>query len=140
MTLFIDQNEDPLLSVLPIECDPFYIDQGILHVNIFVRGTTELEVLTLTPNREVVESQTVPLINNELSELEAILQRLLEKKYVACKGFDWQNETYNIVLQRLRKTELDSTLIGTCNYILISALIQDSCNDTTIFLLVFRKV
>ena len=101
-----------ILSKFYSRCDPFYTDQGTLHANIQIIDASTLRVVLLTPNRNVIEDHNVSMSN---SEVEQILQRLVEQKYVPCVGFDSNHQTYRNLLQRLRKSDIDGTLIEKYN-------------------------
>ena len=112
LTIFIDHDQNPLLNVLSMKCDPmFWVDQGLLHMNILVLNDSTIQIVLLTPNRNIVETYQC----TSDSEVSSILNCVIERQDLPCHGFESQDHIYNQILQRVRKSDIDGTLIEKFN-------------------------
>ena len=105
-TIFLD-DEDPLISVLPLNSDPFYIDQSLLHANIRVNDESLVEFTFLTPNREPYD---IIYITDYAEQLPTLLQRLQSHSLSACQGFYSNDPRWDTLFLRLRKFDMDRSL------------------------------
>lgn len=112
VTIYLD-SEDPILNVLPVTSDPFYIDRSTLHANIHVTDLGEVEFCYLTPNREVFGDRI--LINDLPSVMPELLAKLVSNEFSSCAGFDEQDSSLGSLLQRLRKSDFALSLIEKYN-------------------------
>ena len=95
-----------------MKCDPmFWIDQGLLHMNILVLNDSTIQIVLLTPNRNIVETYQC----TSDSEVSSILNCVIERQDLPCHGFESQDHIYNQILQRVRKSDIDGTLIEKFN-------------------------
>ena len=109
ITLFFQEN-NPLLSIIQAKNDPFYVDQALLHANIQVSNSGVLEGTILTPNREIIHK--IPL--KEFNDLDEVLDKL-KQDVSSCTGFSWNDPRLGTLFQRLRKSDIDSSLIERFN-------------------------
>lgn len=95
-----------------MKCDPmFWVDQGLLHMNILVLNDSTIQIVLLTPNRNIVETYQC----TSDSEVSSILNCVIERQDLPCHGFESQDHIYNQILQRVRKSDIDGTLIEKFN-------------------------
>ena len=106
ITLYFANGADPLLSVIQPQSDPFYVDQALLHANIKVNDESgKLEACILTPNREMVGDKMFDF------DLTQVLNKLSAQDLASCTGFNWNDPRLGTLFQRLRKSDIDSSLI-----------------------------
>ena len=113
ITLFFassNQENNPLLSIIQPQNDPFYIDQALLHANIQVSDSGALEATVLTPNREIIHKISV----KEFDDLNEVLNKF-NQDLSSCSGFNWNDTRLGTLFQRLRKSDIDSSLIERFN-------------------------
>ena len=114
VTLHLDcEEQGPLLNILSIKSDPFYVDQSVLHANITVLDTSQLLFSYLTPNREIYGDKIV--INDVATELPSLLDKLSQTNLISCTGFNWQDPRLGTLFQRIRKSDIDWSLIEKFN-------------------------
>ena len=114
ITLFFassNQDNNPLLSIIQPQNDPFYIDQALLHANIQVSDSGALEATVLTPNREIIHKISVKEFDDDLNE---VLNKF-NQDLSSCTGFNWNDTRLGTLFHRLRKSDIDSSLIERFN-------------------------
>lgn len=114
VTLYVDDEACPILSVLKTRgSDPFYVDQALLHANLSVNDEGVLEFSLLSPNRELIRD--IAQVYDLNSELPVLLKELSDSELESCSGFQWQDPRLGTLFQRLRKSDIDTTLIERYN-------------------------
>ena len=109
VTIYLEHSSEPLLSILPLRSDPFYIDVAKLHANITITELGQVAFTFLTPNRERFEDEVI--ISDIASEIPPLLEKLLSSELISCSGFNWQDSRLGTLFQRLRKSDIDWSLI-----------------------------
>jgi len=153
VTIYLDDDSsEPLLSILPVKSDPFYVDQALLHANVTISDASDFEFTYLTPNREKI-GETLVIIKSDISfQLPSLLNRLLSHELISCTGFSWYDSRLGTLFQRLRKSDIDWCLIEkfngsivyrsrACNYVYernpgeqSHTFFENQCNDCQMYL------
>jgi hypothetical protein len=127
LTIFVDDDVKPLLSILKTSMDPFFVDQAALHANVVVDNNLIVSCSILTPNRELIRD--IVTIENIATDLTPILEELILSKTTACQGFQELDHRFGSLFQRLRKSDIANLLIERFNGNIIFR--SRSCNFIT---------